>query len=696
MENAVRMGKRFGQHTWWVAVVITLFMLSGCGRKDVTGQVTRDPQVQKPDTELPIPPLELSADQVVLTVLATNDIHGGVEPYVNSAGEKFGGLARVSGVFRAIKQGLLQRFPGQAGFLMLDGGDQFQGTLLSNFDEGMLTIDAMSAMGYDAAVPGNHAYDFGPLGWLQDKVIEGQGDQDPRSALKRLQAAAKFPYVSSNTFYKDSIRDGIGRPIEVDGDSCRPLNPSGVSTPAEPPRIEWSLARRPEWVQPYVIRDVAGVRVAIIGIDVHETPTVTTPQNVTDLCFASHTETYLRLRAELEGRADAFVALIHDGSGDVQQFVREVVASGLPNRLDAVVAGHTHRPERFIVSGVPIIQSGANAERFARLDLVYDKRAGRVIPAKTRNFGGIPIPFDRCAKEKQAQELCAVDAATGQVLYEGVPLTPDPAVEALIAAARAQIAPVAGRKLGTTTDVIKRDYLKESPLANALNDTLREISGAEITFMNGGGIRADLPKGDIDYERFFRVLPFGNRGVVIAPMTYDQLLGLLTMAAQTCGTRGGLMASGIRVKYEQNCEETPEIKAAQLDPKARILRIEMLSGEVVLDVEKGIQPDPARVFTVATLDFLHSGGSGYKFFIGTPLVRDMGILREVMTEHFVKKPFLFEAKTDGRWQGVKRMPGVTPPVMYPSISSIGEAQLLRQVQAELKAQAAHEDPCGIH
>jgi hypothetical protein len=94
-----------------------------------------------------------------------------------------------------------------------------------------------------------------------------------------------------------------------------------------------------------------------------------------------------------------------------------------------------------------------------------------------------------------------------------------------------------------------------------------------ILFNLDGSVTVPLTKGHSttldreDYETFFRVLPFGNRGVVIAPMKMAQLLGLLTMAAQTCGTRGSLMASGIRVKYEQNCKETPEIIAAALDER---------------------------------------------------------------------------------------------------------------------------------
>src|SRR5262249_18436663 len=110
-------------------------------------------------------PLEKNERQI--TILATNDIHGGVEPSgKGKKGKKSGGLALWAGVADAIRKGIQKQYKEQAGVVTVDAGDQFQGTLISNKNEGQLVFSAMDEVGYDAVIPGNHDYDFGPVGWL--------------------------------------------------------------------------------------------------------------------------------------------------------------------------------------------------------------------------------------------------------------------------------------------------------------------------------------------------------------------------------------------------------------------------------------------------------------------------------------------------------------------------------------------------
>ncbi len=108
-----------------------------------------------------------SAKPTQITILATNDIHGGIEPNVSKDGTSEGGLAAFSGTVQAIKTGLKSKLGDQVGVLVVDAGDQFQGTLISNYNEGRLVLQTMSQVGYDVAITGNHDYDFGPVGWLR-------------------------------------------------------------------------------------------------------------------------------------------------------------------------------------------------------------------------------------------------------------------------------------------------------------------------------------------------------------------------------------------------------------------------------------------------------------------------------------------------------------------------------------------------
>ena len=80
--------------------------------------------------------------------------------------------------------------------LLLDSGDMWSGTLMSDRTEGSLGIAAYSAMGYDAVAIGNHEFDYGPVG------IERTGGDDPFEALKERMAEAPFPMLSANLIDK--------------------------------------------------------------------------------------------------------------------------------------------------------------------------------------------------------------------------------------------------------------------------------------------------------------------------------------------------------------------------------------------------------------------------------------------------------------------------------------------------------------
>jgi 2',3'-cyclic-nucleotide 2'-phosphodiesterase (5'-nucleotidase family) len=217
----------------------------------------------------------------------------------------------------------------------------------------------------------------------------------------------------------------------------------------------------------------------------------------------------------------------------------------------------------------------------------------------------------------------------------------------LIEQARAEVAPIAGRSLGTAAAQIRIDRTKESPLADALTDGLRGVSGADVAFLNTGGIRAPIDAGDVTYEDFYRVIPFNNHGLIVGPMPAEKLLALLDRSIKTCGAFGALMQSGLKVSFERDCSRE---SGTQLDSKARLLRVETQSGEVIFDAASGVEPASGRTFTVATLDFLAAGGSGFDGFRGTPLIRDMGIVREAMVEFYLSNPMSLSAVVDGRWK----------------------------------------------
>ena len=124
---------------------------------------------------------------VTLSIIGTNDVHGGIVPR-----DGRGGLA-VLGGYAANLRAARARDGGAV--LLIDAGDIFQGTLESNLSEGAEVVAAYNALGYAAATIGNHEFDFGPVG---SAATPQQPSDDPRGALKQRAAEARFPFLAAN------------------------------------------------------------------------------------------------------------------------------------------------------------------------------------------------------------------------------------------------------------------------------------------------------------------------------------------------------------------------------------------------------------------------------------------------------------------------------------------------------------------
>jgi 5'-nucleotidase len=588
-------------------------------------------------------PIALDKNEALLSILATNDIHGSIEPKVTRDGKKYGGMAFWAGAVKSIRDGVAKKYGDHGGVLVLDGGDQFQGSLLSNYSEGALMFSLLGDVGYDAVVPGNHDYDFGPEGWLVDQVPAGKTG-DPRGVIKKLANSASFPLLSSNAYVKATIKTLDGKPAKVESQGCTSDGP-----------LDWSHAERPEFLRSYVIKNVSGVRVAIIGLDNPVTPTTTTPANVSDLCFRNPVEEYESVRKSLEGKADLFILVIHDGDINNEKNLTNLLKKLLadrPDAVDAVIGGHTHTVNLVSVNGVYGIQSGAYGEKFGRIDLVLDRTTKKIRREKTRAVSGVMLFQTAC--DPQIDSFCEANLGV-RLRYECEPvLESEPALDQ-IAAGEKDIAPLKNRDLGYAEATIAKDPINESGLVNLLTDTYRKATGVDLAMINTGGVRQPILPGPFTYEKWYAISPFNNRAVVLDPMKVSTLVKLMTRSARSCGKSGGVLGSGIRVTYERGDCQHPDAEGNA--PNSRVVTIALdqggQDGEMLYDAR-----DPAHVFVsnrtlrVATLDFLQAGGSGYVEFKEAPMAADLGIFREIMADEFAKHPGKLEGKIDGRFRNL--------------------------------------------
>ncbi|MCM2323063.1 MAG: 5'-nucleotidase C-terminal domain-containing protein [Oligoflexia bacterium] len=575
-----------------------------------------------------------------ITILGTNDIHGSVEAG-HDQGIPVGGMPVLAGAVTAIREGLKAKHGNKAGLLVVDAGDQFQGTLLSNYDEGQLVFRLMNEVGYDAVVPGNHDYDFGPIGWLADQVGPDTDDTNPRGAIERLASQAKFPLISANTYLMETLVGLDGRTVEVSKSGCVPRDPQAV--------VDWSRAARPAFLKPYTVKEVAGVRVALIGIDNVGTPTSTTADNVKDLCFRGEVAAYLDMREELEGKAEVFVLVMHHGNANAGQdggsaVLREILAAR-KDSVHLVVAGHTHFVNHERIENVPLIQSGSNGRMFGRADLTYDFDNKRVSVEETQSFAGVQLRTDACPKDLPFCTDRTQVHPNGNVWYEGIQVERSLKASLMIEKAKNELAELSTRHLGFAKTNITRNRIMESGLANFVTDQLRRLTRAEIALVNSPMLRDDLPAGMITYETLFAVIPFANHGVVLSPVPVKRLIEALQRTVLSCGAFGSLMQSGLRVVAERDCTRAKD----GADAKARLLTVYTLAGEAIYDADRGglLVPE-SRTFDIAMPDFV----AGYREFSGIPRTLDIGIFREKLAADLYRNPVEVSNDLDGRYRVV--------------------------------------------
>jgi 2',3'-cyclic-nucleotide 2'-phosphodiesterase (5'-nucleotidase family) len=516
---------------------------------------------------------------VTLSIVGTNDLHGGVLPR-----DGRGGLALLGGYLKNLRDA---RARDGGAVLLIDAGDMFQGTLESNVTEGASVVAAYNALGYTAAAVGNHEFDFGPIG---PAATPRTPSDDPRGALKARASEAAFPFLAANL---------------VDASSGRP--------------VAWTNVR------PTAVVRAGGVAVGIIGVMTRGALTATIASNVGGLSVAPLAETIRAHATALRAQGAAAVIVTAHAGGRCSTFDRpedlsscesssEIfsVARALPRGLvDVIVAGHTHAAIGHQVEDIAIIEAFAGGRAFGRVDLSVDPRAKTV--ASKRIFP----PRDLCAREHPATHTCDPGAAAGTLVaaeYENAPVTADAAIDRVLAPALEQVRALKSQPLGIVLDTPIRRLVPDSPLGHLFTDALlAHVPGADVALHNSsGGLRADLPRGPLTYGSVYEVMPFDNLLVQIR-LTGKQLRQVFATHLQK--TRRIIGFSGIRVRAQ--------CSGGSLD--------------LVLTRPSGVPIRDDEPLTVVVSDFLATGGDGILAPVippgGFPIPGTAPLVRDVLAEY---------------------------------------------------------------
>jgi 5'-nucleotidase len=504
------------------------------------------------------------AAPVRLTLVGTNDLHGWLEPHRTTLADgsiaEQGGLAVFAGYLKAL------RAVDPEGVLLLDGGDLFQGTLASNLTEGAVVVEAMNALGYTAAALGNHEFDYGPSGPVS---VARPGD-DPFGALKDRLKQLRFPLLGANLY-------------------------------------DATTGARPGWLgnDGTLLIERKGVKVGLVGLSTPSTPHTTNPVNVESLRFGSLAPTALEAATRLRKHgAEVVIAVVHAGGKCASMEDPRDVSScdqadselfemmeGLPEgTLDAVIAGHTHSPLGHFIRGTPVIETSGLGRSFGLIELALDPQTRKLLPEETRITSGIPV----CSRVEVGTKTCDSRAlrrmqtvAWEPARFRDQAIERNEAIAAMLAPALARVAEEQQRPLGLQVPaLLGRDYQAESPLGNLLADAVRSAAGADLAILNSGGLRADLPAGELTFGGIYEVIPFDNT-LAVVKVTTPQLRKLLQAAYG--GHKGVFQLSGLAVRL------------APCPGAGRLLEVSLPNGK----------PLPAqRTWKVAMPDFLARGGDG--------------------------------------------------------------------------------------
>ncbi len=537
-----------------------------------------------------------------IVVLYTNDVHCGVDDNIGYAG-----LALYKKEMQAMTPYVV----------LVDAGDAVQGAPIGSLSNGSYIIEVMNQLEYDFAVPGNHEFDYG-----MERFME-------------MSTELNCGYYSCNFM---DLR-------------------TGKSVFA-----------------PYKMFDLGGTKVAFVGATTPETYVKSTPVYFQDgngnyiygLCENGNgQELYQQVQSAVnDARKEGaqYVILVgHLGEeGTTEVWTSDAVIANTTG-IDACIDGHSHEVYEKYVNNkdgeeVLLTQSGTKLSQIGRITIsangTITSELITEIPASDSTGRTYTVmkgdTLSRIAKRELGsyQRWQEIYNANRNVIRDpnllsiGMRLTipgqssvnengkavdyvTDQFIKGIQSQYEETLKTVIGHTDATLTINDAETGLRavrsaETNLGDLTADAYRVVLNADIGFTNGGGIRADIPAGDITYNDALTVFPFGNMGCVIEA-TGQQIKDALEFASMNCPEEGGcfLQVSGMTYTVD-----TTIPASVQVDEKGNFTGVngayrvkEIMVGGEALDL--------SRTYTVANNKYLLKlGGGGMTMFDDSPVILD--------------------------------------------------------------------------
>ncbi|MFF5568229.1 bifunctional metallophosphatase/5'-nucleotidase [Streptomyces sp. NPDC012623] len=508
---------------------------------------------------------------VDVQLLSFNDLHGNLEPPAGSAGSV--NETQADGTVKAIPAGGIEYLAtslrtarkGHPYSITAAGGDMVGASpLLSGLFHDEPTIEALNRVDLDVTTVGNHEFDEGAveLARLQNGGCHPtEGCYEKGKKFK----GADFPYLAANV-----TSEKTGKPI----------------------------------LKPYTVWKKNGVKIGFIGVTLEGTPNIVTAEGVKGLKFHDEIETVNKYAKELDKQGvKSIVALIHEGgapastsynydcdspgAGDGISGPIVDIAKGISPKVDALVTGHTHQAYACTIpdpAGNPRLVTSASSfgKLYTDTTLTYDLRTKDIVRTSV----------------KSANHIVSRDQAKAKDMTS------------LIDRWNKLAAPIANAPQGyISADINGRGATTpETPLGDLIADaqldglSAADKGGAQIAFMNPGGVRSDLvykasgSEGDgvVTYGEAFTVQPFTN------------MMNVVTLT-------GTQVITALQQQVSGSNEASPKILQVSRGLTYTLDLTKTGAARLVTDTVKlnGESLDPSKTYRVAMNEFLAGGGDGF-------------------------------------------------------------------------------------
>ena len=461
--------------------------------------------------------------------------------------------------------------------ILVDDGDNIQGEPLGTMTKGEVSIDLMNKMGYSVAIPGNHEFDYGMEQFLA------------------LAERADFDYISCN------------------------FNKSGELV-----------------FQPYVIRELDGLKVAFVGVTTPETLTSSTPRYFQDengefvygfFQDESGEGVYSAVQsavddARAEG-ADYVVVMGHLGNEEAcRPWTYDDVISNT-NGIDVFLDGHSHDTDQVVMKnkdGEDVLRSACGT-KLACIGWCRIDTEGKISTGLYTWNNSDPVPALLGIQNEMSEAVAASTDTLNEKLGE------------VVASSQVDLTISDPVEVDANGRPIRMGRRAETNLGDLCADAYLNQSGADIAFVNGGGIRTNIAAGDITLNDILKVHPFGNAMCVIE-VTGQQILDALEWGARAIPSENGgfLQVAGLSYEIhsyiESSCVADENNMFTGVEGEYRVKNV-MVGGEP-LDMDK--------IYTLASHNYmLLEHGDGYTMFDGARILQnsvklDNQVLIDYITE----------------------------------------------------------------